>query len=83
MNALADLAAKVSALKIAGEELRQATTTNTKIDAMLKFGTELDAIDDFGQDQHKLWSRIRSFRLWEGVIDVLTEAPELTDYKQH
>ncbi|KAG8897573.1 hypothetical protein FRC00_004087, partial [Tulasnella sp. 408] len=83
MNALANLAAKVSALKIAGEELRQATTMNTKIDAMLKFGTDLDAIDDLGQDQLKFWFRIRSFRLWEGVIDVLTEAPELTDCKQH
>lgn len=87
MNALAsissELAAKVSALKIAGDELRQATTTTTKVDAMLKFGTELNVILDFGQDHIEAWSRIRSFRLWETVIDVLTEAPELTDGQQH
>ncbi|KAG8897572.1 hypothetical protein FRC00_004086 [Tulasnella sp. 408] len=78
-----DLAAKVSALKMAGEELRQATTTNTKIDAMLKFGKELDGIINFGQDHLEVWSRIRSFRPWEVVIDVLTEAPEFIDDQQH
>ncbi|KAG8911234.1 hypothetical protein FRC01_005826 [Tulasnella sp. 417] len=87
MNALTsipgDLAAKVFALKEAGEELRQATTTNKKIDAMFKFGTELDAIHGWGRDQLNVWPTIRSFRLWEGVIDVLTEPPELSDYKQH
>lgn len=87
MNALAstssDLATTVSALKVAGEELRQATTTKTKIDAMFKFGTELNAIHDLGQDQLKFWSCVCSFRLWEAIIDVLTEAPEVADCKQH
>ncbi|KAG8899558.1 hypothetical protein FRC00_001284 [Tulasnella sp. 408] len=87
MNALAstssDLAAKVSALKTAGEELRRATTTNAKVDAMLKFGTELDAVHNFERKLPWVWPRIRSFRPWEEVIDVLTEAPELIDHKQH
>lgn len=87
MNAFAsisnDLAAKVSALKIAGEELRQATTTDTKLDAILKFGTELDAVHNFEQEQLQVWPRISSFRLWEGLIDVLIEAPKLTDRRQH
>ncbi|KAG9023060.1 hypothetical protein FS837_006028 [Tulasnella sp. UAMH 9824] len=78
-----DLGARISALKKAGEELRQATTTNAKVDAILKFGTELDSVRPLEQEQLKFWPRIRSFRPWEEVIDVLTEAPELTDDKQH
>lgn len=87
MNPLApissNLTATVSALKKAGEVLRQDVTTNAKVDAMLIFRTELDTVVKSGQDQLEVWSRICSFRPWEGLLDVLAEAPKLTDYEQH
>ncbi|KAG8918373.1 hypothetical protein FRC00_012554, partial [Tulasnella sp. 408] len=78
-----DLAAKVSSLKKAAEELRQATTTNAKIDAMTNFGPTLDAIRESEEGQNLAWSYLRSLKLWEGLIDVLIEAPDITDHRQH
>ncbi|KAG8910644.1 hypothetical protein FRC00_007811 [Tulasnella sp. 408] len=55
MNALASissvLAAKIYALKKAGKELRQATTTNARIDALFNFSPALNAIYDSKEDQ--------------------------------
>ncbi|KAG9041295.1 hypothetical protein FS837_012434, partial [Tulasnella sp. UAMH 9824] len=78
-----DLAAKVSSLKKAAGDLRQATTTNAKIEAIINFGPTLDAIYGSEEAQNLAWSYIRSLRLWEGLIDVLTEAPDITDHRQH
>lgn len=78
-----DLAAKVTDLEKAGKELRGATTMDAQLDAMLKFGTELDNIHKFWGGKSEVWSRIRLSRLWEGVIDVLAEPPEFNDEKQH
>ncbi|KAG9046911.1 hypothetical protein FS837_003416 [Tulasnella sp. UAMH 9824] len=77
------LAAKVSALKKAGKELRQATTTNARIDALFSFSPALNAIYEYKEDQVQAWPLIRLFKPWEGLIDVLAEAPDLTDHWRH